>query len=225
MRRAVWLLLWLPFSAPAAGEVPAPPPPCAADAFPDVPSTSPFCRWIRDAAADQILKKCDATNFCPQNPVTREQLALALERARTWTDKAWGEGRPNVVRHGYDFPPFGEVMCQNVAAGIRYGLSNSFASWDGAAAACPAGTWVCRMSDIVAGQVCDTQRSDTTCDSMSCTFNNFACADLSADNHEGWLADHFGSGATPFFGRSLRESGFVSVAYKCDLFPVWCCSY
>jgi hypothetical protein len=58
-----------------------PPPPCGpGGAFPDVPQSHPFCAWIRQMAQDQLATSCDGTNFCPDAPVTRAQLALYFWR-------------------------------------------------------------------------------------------------------------------------------------------------
>jgi len=61
--------------------------------FPDVEATSPLCPWIEQMMADGISEGCGddgngGTNFCPDQPVTRGQLALFLERAMRGTD-AW----------------------------------------------------------------------------------------------------------------------------------------
>jgi hypothetical protein len=55
------------------------PPPCAApDTFPDVPGTSPFCRWVEELARRGVTGGCGGGNFCPQQVVTREQMAVFL---------------------------------------------------------------------------------------------------------------------------------------------------
>jgi len=65
------------------------PPACVAgtELFADVPATSPFCRWVEDFARNGIAGGCGSGNFCPNNPVTREQMAVFLVRLR----------EPNVV--------------------------------------------------------------------------------------------------------------------------------
>lgn len=57
MRLAAWLLLWLLVPTQAYGDPPGLPPPCTADAFPDVPASSPFCRWIRDGNRQWLRRR------------------------------------------------------------------------------------------------------------------------------------------------------------------------
>ena len=53
------------------------PPPCAG-AFTDVPCPSTFAAWIEAMAAEGITGGCGGTNFCPQSPVRRDQMAVFL---------------------------------------------------------------------------------------------------------------------------------------------------
>ena len=56
------------------------PPPCSGPRFVDVPTASPFCRWIEDLFQRGVVSGCDATHFCPGDPVTREQMSVFLLR-------------------------------------------------------------------------------------------------------------------------------------------------
>ena len=56
------------------------PPPCAG-VFPDVPCASGFAPWIEAMAAEGITSGCGDGNFCPQNPVRRDQMAVFLLKA------------------------------------------------------------------------------------------------------------------------------------------------
>ena len=53
------------------------PPPCDGD-FTDVPCPSIFADWIEQLAAEQITGGCGGTNYCPQNPNTRGQMAVFI---------------------------------------------------------------------------------------------------------------------------------------------------
>jgi IPT/TIG domain/S-layer homology domain len=53
------------------------PPPCAG-VFPDVPCTSTFAPWIEAMAAEGITSGCGGGNFCPLDPVRRDQMAVFL---------------------------------------------------------------------------------------------------------------------------------------------------
>ena len=57
------------------------PPPCAGT-FPDVPCTSVFAPWIEDLAARGITGGCGGGNYCPLNPVRRDQMAVFLLKTK-----------------------------------------------------------------------------------------------------------------------------------------------
>ena len=56
------------------------PPPCSG-VFTDVPCSSGFAPWIEAMAAEGITGGCGGTNFCPQNLVRRDQMAVFLLKA------------------------------------------------------------------------------------------------------------------------------------------------
>ena len=76
------------------------PPPCTG-VFADVPCPSTFANWIEALAAEGITGGCGGGNYCPQNPVRRDQMAVFLLKAK------YGSG--------YTPPPctgqFGDVLC------------------------------------------------------------------------------------------------------------------
>jgi hypothetical protein len=53
------------------------PPPCNGD-FTDVVCPSVFADWIEELAAEGITSGCGGTNYCPTNPVRRDQMAAFL---------------------------------------------------------------------------------------------------------------------------------------------------
>ena len=57
------------------------PPPCTG-IFPDVPCPSTFANWIEALAAEGITGGCGGGNYCPQNPVRRDQMAVFLLKAK-----------------------------------------------------------------------------------------------------------------------------------------------
>jgi predicted regulator of Ras-like GTPase activity (Roadblock/LC7/MglB family) len=63
------------------------PPGCTlgGEEFSDVPASDPFCLWIEQLARDGIFAGCGGNDFCPDNPVTRKQLAMALEKSMRGT--------------------------------------------------------------------------------------------------------------------------------------------
>jgi hypothetical protein len=56
------------------------PPAClfSGEAFADVPASSPFCKWIEELARRGVVTGCGGGNYCPTNPVTREQMSVFL---------------------------------------------------------------------------------------------------------------------------------------------------
>jgi hypothetical protein len=81
------------------------PPPCAGT-FGDVPCPSIFADWIEALAAEGITGGCGGGNYCPQNPVRRDQMAVFLLKAE----------------HGSAYVPpdcagtFGDVPCPSTFA-------------------------------------------------------------------------------------------------------------
>ena len=57
-----------------------PPDPCTGQ-FADVPLSHPFCGFLERLAADGITGGCGGGNFCPNDPVTRAQMAVFLVAA------------------------------------------------------------------------------------------------------------------------------------------------
>ena len=76
-------------------------PPACTGVFPDVPCSNPFAPWIEQLAEEGITGGCGGGNYCPGNPVIRQQMAVFLLKAL----------------HGSTFVPppcsgdFGDVPC------------------------------------------------------------------------------------------------------------------
>jgi hypothetical protein len=49
--------------------------------FTDVPASYWAAAWIERLAAEGITTGCAANLYCPEDPVTREQMAVFLTRA------------------------------------------------------------------------------------------------------------------------------------------------
>ena len=56
------------------------PPACTTPVFADVPSTSPFCRWIEELSRRGVVAGCGGGNYCPTANVTREQMSVFVLR-------------------------------------------------------------------------------------------------------------------------------------------------
>jgi hypothetical protein len=96
---AVFLLV----SEEGAGYVP---PDCVTPLFTDVPCASPFSKWINELAnpARAITSGCGGGNYCPADPVTREQMAVFLLRT---------EGGATYTPADCVTPQFNDVPCSS----------------------------------------------------------------------------------------------------------------
>jgi hypothetical protein len=57
------------------------PPACSApNTFDDVPASSPFCRYIEELERRGVVSGCGGNNYCPTQPVTRDQMAVFVLR-------------------------------------------------------------------------------------------------------------------------------------------------
>ena len=54
------------------------PPPATGTVFPDVPASNPFARWIEELSREGVTGGCGGGLYCPDNPVTRQQMAVFL---------------------------------------------------------------------------------------------------------------------------------------------------
>ncbi len=71
------------------------PPPATGTVFTDVPVTHFFAAWIEQLAAEGITGGCGPGLYCPNNPVTRAQMAVFLLKARygaTYSPPPLGDG-------------------------------------------------------------------------------------------------------------------------------------
>jgi hypothetical protein len=60
------------------------PPPASGGEFQDVPASYWAAAWIEDLAAKSITAGCGADRYCPQDAVTRAQMAVFLLRAKNF---------------------------------------------------------------------------------------------------------------------------------------------
>ena len=131
--------------------------------------------------------------------------------------RLWGRGRVDAEVHG-EFNIVAPRPCTN--GSTRYGLSTVAVDWGSAADACPAGTWVCSVLDIIF-DTCNTTRPDNSGDYIDCSGDQ---VDLTPTSHLGWTADP-AAGQEQLEGLAKREnaSGVVFRMESCSTLPVWCC--
>jgi hypothetical protein len=54
------------------------PPACTVPVFNDVPASFPTCRWVEELARRGVVSGCGGGAYCPEAPVTREQMSVFL---------------------------------------------------------------------------------------------------------------------------------------------------
>ena len=112
------------------------PPPCSG-VFPDVPCSSNFAPWIEALAAEGITGGCGGGNYCPTNPVRRDQMAVFLLKAK----------------HGSGYVP---PQCTGVFADVA--CPSAFANWieqlaaEGVTGGCGGGNY-CPQNNVTRGQM------------------------------------------------------------------------
>lgn len=134
----------------------------------------------------------------------------------TGPTRVWAEGRPGTARWGTTGIESG--LCTN--GDVKFGLSSSRVWWEGSAAACPTGTWVCTRAERGSAP-CDTARPDTTCDYLTRTGT---CGDYAPSTHWGHVADNgYQNGVE---GVVICEDGASGTGGGGNYsMPAWCCSH
>ena len=90
------------------------PPPCTVQVFGDVPCSSGFAPWINQLVSEGVTGGCgDGTNYCPTDPVLRQQMAVLLLR----TYEGMGYAPPVCT-----VATFGDVPCSNPFSAWIYEL-------------------------------------------------------------------------------------------------------
>jgi hypothetical protein len=106
--------------------------------FGDVPVGSFAARWIEELATRQVTTGCGGGNYCPNNPVTREQMAVFLLRTL---------GGPTYLPPPCPAPTFSDVPCSSGFAAWIYDLVDR-----GITAGCGGGLY-CPLDNVTRGQM------------------------------------------------------------------------
>ncbi len=133
--------------------------------------------------------------------------------------RLWGQGRPETVRHGFLFSIGGitlPFLCSRQP--VKFGLSSMAVDWGSAAAACPAGTWVCSRKDI-GTTACSTDRPSSG--GVDCDGEILS---LDPGDTEGWVLEDTQPGGATGLGKARLESGGYVSRRACQTLPTWCCS-
>ena len=103
------------------------PPPATEQVFGDVPLDDRFASWIYELEAEHITNGCDGgANYCPDAPMTREQMAVMLLKAKgvptpTACDMIFGD-----VPCGSEFAPWIEELYKEGITGGCYNEGGIF---------------------------------------------------------------------------------------------------
>jgi len=114
------------------------PPPCTTATFSDMPCSDPLAPWVEELVRRGVTAGCGNGNYCPANPVTRNQMAVFLIKTV--------EG-PSYVPPACTTDPFADVPC-----------SSPFAPWvkqitdRGITAGCGGGNY-CPNDTVVKAQM------------------------------------------------------------------------
>jgi hypothetical protein len=112
------------------GPGPGPPACTPPNTFNDVPETSPFCRWIEELALRGVVGGCGGGNYCPADPVTREQMSVFVLRTLDPTLTPPDCAAPNRFSDVPDTSPFCRFIEELARRGVVSGC--------GGGAYCPA---------------------------------------------------------------------------------------
>jgi hypothetical protein len=112
-------------------------PPDCVGMFADVPCPSTFANWIEAMANEGITGGCGGGNFCPANPVRRDQMAVFLLKAHRGSDFV----PPDCTGH------FPDVACPSTFANWIEELSA-----EGVTAGCGGGNY-CPTANNTRGQM------------------------------------------------------------------------
>ena len=97
------------------------PPGCTVPPFADVPCSHPFAAWIGELALRNITHGCGQGQYCPEAPVTREQMAVFLLRTREGAGYAPPPCGPAPFTDVPCASPFAVWIAELVARGVTAG--------------------------------------------------------------------------------------------------------
>jgi hypothetical protein len=109
------------------------PPPCVTPRFSDVPCSDPRAPWINELVVRGVTAGCGGGNYCPDNPITREQMAVFLLVSK--------EGAGYSPSTACLSAPFNDVPCySSFAIWVRELVNRGVTAGCGGGNYCPATT-------------------------------------------------------------------------------------
>ncbi len=121
--------------------------------------------------------------------------------------RLWGEGRPGVTI-------FNDTWTDSTMIGIQVASSNTYVTWGGVAAGCPANTWVCTFAERGTGTVATPDLNFTSCDGIT---------SMSDGRGRGRVADASLHAVGPAYAKNVYENGEYEFSHKCNYYYAWCC--
>ena len=104
-------------------------PPACAGLFADVPCPSQYANWIEQLASEGVTSGCGSVNYCPNDPVTRQQMAVFLLK----TEHGAAYAPPACSSN-----PFADVTCPSTYANwIKQLVAESITGGCGGSNYCP----------------------------------------------------------------------------------------
>jgi uncharacterized protein (DUF1800 family) len=106
------------------------PPPPASQRFTDVPPSNPYYAYIEQMAARGVTSGCGAAIYCPDDPITRGQMAVFLVRGFGLTDHSSAGTPADVARflEQATWGPTPALLARVQQIGIRAYLDEQFAA-------------------------------------------------------------------------------------------------
>lgn len=135
--------------------------------------------------------------------------------------KLWGEGRPGTAV----INTAGECT----VSGIKISRSSRPVTWGSAAAACPAGWWVCSAAERGADDCKPASGSIINRSAIGCDTRPNSGTSIIADelfpqsNDWAWVSDT-SSQENKEYGRFINAVGAAGDNEICSMRPVWCCA-
>jgi hypothetical protein len=98
--------------------------PCGPPVFADVPAASPYCRFIEDLARRGVVSGCGGDDYCPHQPLTRQEMAVFLLRTLDAALQPPACSAPNMFSDVSEDSPFCRWIEELARRGIASGCGD-----------------------------------------------------------------------------------------------------
>jgi hypothetical protein len=175
-----------------------------------------------DMTSNRIINVATPTSSL--DAVNKAYVDTQIASVSSSTMKVWGQGRTGTAI----INDAGE--CTRLISGKTVKISRSTrpTTWDNAAAACPAGWWVCSASDRGTAACGSGNRTYVECNQRQnptpTYLDDIATWATTSGMPWGWVSNA-GATTNTAFGGMVTTAGVLQETYICDMMPVWCCSH